>query len=64
MNPWESNVLLPAVYGLYAAVSIGLTVWLARVLGSNGALFLRDVFPEKDELARAVNKLLVVGFFF
>lgn len=63
MNPIEANLLLPTVYGLYAAVSVALTVWLARVLSTNGAIFLRDVFGEQNDLAVAVNKLLVVGFY-
>lgn len=55
--------LLPIVYGVYATVSIGLTVFLARTLGANGRVFLTDVFPDKPDMARAVNELLVVGFY-
>lgn len=55
--------LLPAVYAVYAAVSVGLTVWLARTLGNNGRVFLLDVFPDHPDMARAVNELLVVGFY-
>ena len=55
--------LLPAVYGVYATVSVVLTIFLARTLGSNGRVFLLDVFPESPEMARAVNELLVVGFY-
>ena len=43
--------------------SMGLTIWLARTLFRNGAVFLRDVFADKPELADAVNRLLVVGFY-
>ena len=53
---------LVAVYCAYAVVSIALTVWLARTLFNNGAVFLKDVFKDKPELAEAVNRLLVVGF--
>ena len=56
------SFLVP-VYAVYAVVSIGLTVWLARTLFRNGAVFLRDVFGEKQDLADAVNRLLVVGFY-
>jgi len=56
------NYLVP-VYAAYGATSLVLTVWLARVLFENGAVFLSDVFGEKHELARAVNRLLVVGFY-
>jgi hypothetical protein len=51
------------VYVTYAVVSIGLTIWLARTLGRNGEVFLRDVFEDKPDLAGAVNQLLVVGFY-
>lgn len=55
--------LLPVVYAVYAAVSVALTIYLARTLGSNGRVFLLDVFPEQPDMARAVNELLVVGFY-
>jgi hypothetical protein len=54
---------LTVVYLIYAVVSIGLTIWLARTLFKNGAVFLRDVFKEQPDLAAAVNRLLVVGFY-
>jgi hypothetical protein len=51
------------VYVAYGGISVGLTVWLARTLFQNGAVFLRDVFADKPEMADAVNRLLVVGFY-
>ena len=54
---------LTVVYLIYAVVSIGLTIWLARTLFKNGAVFLRDVFKDQPDLAQAVNRLLVVGFY-
>lgn len=51
------------VYLSYGLVSIALTIWLARTLFVNGAVFLQDVFADKPELAQAVNRLLVVGFY-
>ena len=50
------------VYLVFAAISVGLIAWLGRTLSHNGAIFLRDVF-EDSELAQAVNRLLVVGFY-
>jgi hypothetical protein len=50
-------------YVLYAAITIPLTLFVARTLSSNGRHFLVDVFKGNDELARAVNQLLVVGFY-
>ena len=54
---------LTFVYVVYSVVSIALTVWLARTLFKNGAVFLRDVFKDTPDLANAVNRLLVVGFY-
>ena len=54
---------LSIVYVVYAAVSLGLVVWLARTLAHNGRIFLADVFHERPELGDAVNRLLVVGFY-
>lgn len=50
-------------YCLYLAVSICLTVWVARTLHRNGRLFLVDVFHGNESLADSVNHLLVVGFY-
>ena len=54
---------LVPVYVVYAVISVALTVWLARTLSKNGAVFLKDVFEDKPDLADAVNRLLVVGFY-
>lgn len=51
-------VLLP-----YAAIAVVLTIWLARQLSHHGEVFLRAVFPDKPELADAINQLLVIGFY-
>src|SRR5688500_9590380 len=50
-------------YALYLAISIGLTVWVARTLCRHGHRFLVDVFDGDQELAASVNHLLVVGFY-
>ena len=50
-------------YALYLAISIGLTVWVARTLFHNGHRFLVDVFHGDEEMAASVNHLLVVGFY-
>jgi hypothetical protein len=50
-------------YLLYLAVTVPLTVWVGRVLQRNGAHFLIDVFRGDEQLARAVNQLLVTGFY-
>ena len=50
-------------YLIYLAISIGLTVWVARTLHKNGRVFLVDVFHGNEALADSVNHLLVVGFY-
>jgi hypothetical protein len=50
------------MYLAYLAISVGLTVWVATTLARNGLIFLADVFAD-DKLARAVNQLLVMGFY-
>jgi hypothetical protein len=58
----DTSYLVP-VYSTYAIVTVALTVWLARVLSRNGAVFLEDVFKDTPRMAEAVNQLLVVGFY-
>ncbi|MDH3647468.1 MAG: hypothetical protein OER80_11915 [Gammaproteobacteria bacterium] len=56
--------MLPLITHLsYLAISIGLTIWVAHTLSSNGLAFLRDSFAGNEELARSINHLLVVGFY-
>ena len=61
MEGSQSNLVF--VYGAYGVVAIGLTIWLARTLFKNGAVFLEDVFKDTPKMAEAVNRLLVVGFY-
>lgn len=50
-------------YLSYLAISIGLTIWVARTLHKSGRVFLVDAFHGNTELADSVNHLLVVGFY-
>jgi hypothetical protein len=50
------------MYLVYLTVSVGLTIWVATTLSRNGLLFLADVFAD-TKLAKAVNQLLVMGFY-
>lgn len=50
-------------YLTYLAISIALTVWVARTLHKNGRIFLVDSFHGNESLADSVNHLLVVGFY-
>ena len=50
-------------YGVYLAISVALTVWVAHTLHKNGRVFLLDAFGGREVLADSVNHLLVVGFY-
>jgi hypothetical protein len=50
-------------YLTYLAISIALTVWVAKTLHKNGRIFLVDAFSGNEALADSVNHLLVVGFY-
>ena len=52
-----------STYLIYLAISIALTIWVARTLHKNGRVFLVDVFHGNEALADSVNHLLVVGFY-
>lgn len=50
-------------YAAYLALSVGLTVWVARTLFKNGRIFLVESFGTNETLADSVNHVLVVGFY-
>ena len=56
-------MIMVVTYSLYLAISIVLTVWVARTLSKNGRIFLVDSFGGNEALADSVNHLLVVGFY-
>ena len=55
--------MIETVYALYLALSIAITVWVARTLSRNGEIFLVQCFGHNEEIARSTNHLLVVGFY-
>ena len=58
----NTNVTV-TMYLVYLAISVLLTVWVARTLHKNGRIFLVDSFLGNEPLADSVNHLLVVGFY-
>ncbi len=50
-------------YFIYLAVSLTVTVWVARTLHQRGRVFLVDAFHGQEQLADSVNHLLVVSFY-
>ena len=55
--------MVETAYLLYLAISIAITIWVARTLSKNGEVFLVQCFGHNETLARSTNHLLVVGFY-
>lgn len=56
-------MIVETTYASYLAITIGMTIWVARTLSRNGLVFLVDAFEGRKDLASSVNHLLVVGFY-
>ncbi|HVM28805.1 MAG TPA: hypothetical protein VM433_14190 [Mycobacteriales bacterium] len=54
---------LVGTYLVYVLLAVPLTLYVGRTLHRNGRVFLLDVFDGDEDLAGAVNSLLVVGFY-
>ncbi len=54
---------LALTYAAYLLITVPLTLAVGRTLRRNGRVFLLDVFEGDEDLATAVNSLLVVGFY-
>jgi hypothetical protein len=52
-----------STYLLYLLISTGLTLAVGTSVARSGRAFLLDVFGGNDALARAVSRLLVLGFY-
>jgi hypothetical protein len=50
-------------YSLYLVLAIGMTIWVAWTLSTNGKIYLIRCFGHDAELATSINHLLVVGFY-
>jgi len=60
---WRRRMNIVGTYLLYLLISTGLTVLVGTGLARSGRAFLLDVFGGNDTLARAVSRLLVLGFY-
>jgi hypothetical protein len=56
-------IMMHISYWIYLVVSIGMTIWVARILSKNGEVFLIKCFGQDQELAKSTNHLLVIGFY-
>jgi hypothetical protein len=50
-------------YAIYLPVTVGLTLYVARVLFRNGKIFMLDIFHGRAEIAESTNQLFKVGFY-
>lgn len=50
-------------YMIYLPLALGLTLYVARTLFTNGRTFMLDTFKGKEDIANATNKLFEVGFY-
>jgi hypothetical protein len=57
------NAYVVGTYISYLAISVSLTVWVARTLVKNGRVFLVDSFLGNEALADSVNHMLAAGFY-
>lgn len=57
----DNKIIL--AYLVYLPATMGLTLYVARTLFSNGRVFMMDIFKGRAEIADATNKLFEVGFY-
>ena len=48
-------MLIETTYVCYLAISVALTVWVARTLSKNGRIFLVNSFASDERLADSIN---------
>jgi hypothetical protein len=58
-----SNNYIVAAYFIYLPVAIVLTWLVANTLFRNGLIFMRDIFFDREEMAKATNSLFKSGFY-
>lgn len=55
--------MLGTTYLIYVGISLTLTFWVGRTLNKNGEIFLLENYDDKPVLAKAINQMLLVGFY-
>src|ERR1700693_4255979 len=63
LDPVPNATATVWTYLAYLAISVALTIWVARTLHKNGRIFLVDSFLGNEPLADSVNHLLAVGVY-
>lgn len=55
--------MLGLTYLLYIAISLAMTFWVGHTLNKNGHVFLMENYNDNAPLAKAINSMLLVGFY-
>ena len=55
--------MLGLTYLLYIGISLAMTFWVGRTLNKNGHVFLMENYADNIALAKAINSMLLVGFY-
>lgn len=55
--------MLGLTYLLYIGISLTMTFWVGRTLNKNGHVFLMENYGDNVVLAKAINSMLLVGFY-
>ena len=50
-------------YLIYLMITVLITIWVGWLFYKNGFEYLKTIFPDSNELALSVNKLLLVGYY-
>jgi len=56
-------MIVETSFGAYILVAVAMTIWVAHTLRINGYVFLVEAFGAREDLARSINHMLVVGFY-
>jgi len=55
--------MLGLTYLLYIGISLAMTFWVGFTLNKNGHIFLMENYKDNEPLAKAINSMLLVGFY-
>ena len=55
--------MLGLTYLLYIGISLSMTFWVGHTLNKNGHIFLMENYSDNTNLAKAINSMLLVGFY-
>lgn len=58
----NTSIVLIA-YAIYLPGALGLTYYVSKTLFKHSIIFMRDIFPERAEIATATNRLYELGFY-